>query len=181
MFERPISLLSGCVLAAGGAFALSAPQTFAAFTSSAEVAGNSVEAGGLDVLLVDAAGTPLSAPIVSVANAQPAMTTKTFTVRVKNGGSLPGTVELHTAGLVDGTAASLDDVLVATVKNAGGTTLFSGKVSALSVVLASLAAGDTAVLTLELTWPDLPGVDDNPYQEASLSFSLVADSSQLIA
>lgn len=181
MFHKSISILTSCAIAAGGAFALSAPQTFAAFTSSTTVTGNSVAAGTVVVRLVDAGGVQLSSPIVAVTNAQPAMTTKTFTIRVKNGGSLPASVDVHTASLVDGTANSLDDVLLATVKNAGGTTLYSGKVSGLSVLLSSLPAGETASLTLELTWPDLPGVDDNPYQDASLTFSISADASQLIA
>lgn len=180
MFEKSISILASCAVAAIGAFAVSAPQTFAAFTSSTTNAGNSVAAGTVLVKLVDASGTQLASPIVSIANAQPAMFTKSFTIRVKNGGSLPAAIDVHSAALVDGTANSLDDVLVATVKSAGGTTLYSGKVSALSVLLSSLAAGETATLTLEVTWPDLPGVDDNPYQDANLTFSIAADASQLV-
>lgn len=180
MIQRTMPVLLTCGLVASGTFALSAPQAFGEFTSTASVTGNQVHAGTLQVQLVDASGNALTGPIVSVTDAMPAMATKTYQVRLRNAGSLPATVELHSSNLVDGTANSLNDVLVATVKD-GATTLYSGTVSGLTAQLSSLAAGTTATLTLELTWPDLPAVDDNPYQDAVLTFALVADASQLVA
>lgn len=180
MFDKSMPALLACGFVAAGTFALAAPQAFGQFTSTSTVTGNEVHAGTLQVQLVDASGNPLAGPIVSVADAMPAMATKTYSVRLRNSGSLPAAVELHSSNLVDGTANSLNDVLVATVKN-GATTLYTGNVAGISAQLSSIAAGTTATLTLELTWPDLPAVDDNPYQDAVLTFALVADASQLVA
>ena len=181
LMNKTLPLLATCGLAVGGAFAISAPQAFAEFTSSAQVTANQVHAGTVQVQLVDGAGAVLSTPIVNLTNAQPSMTTKTYTIRIKNKGSLPAAIELSSAGLVDATAQSLDDVLHAVVKTAGGATVFDGKVSALSVPLASVAAGQLVELTLELTWPDVASVDDNPYQDGGLTFTLAVAASQLIA
>lgn len=180
MLGKTIPIATSAALAIGGAFAVVAPQAFAEFTSNATIASNHVHAGTLQVQIVDATGQQLTAPIINLTDAAPAMSTKSYSLRLRNLGSLPAAVAIHVGSVVDATANSLNDVLVATVKNAGGTTLYTGSLTGLSVELASIAAASTEVLTLELTWPDLPAVDDNPYQDAAITFAVLADGSQLV-
>ncbi len=168
-------------IAASCAFALSAPSVFAGFTSRATTTSNTAVAGRLRVEMVDAAGVVSSTPIVSITGAMPAMTARTSTIRFKNNGTLPATVLLHTNNVSSSTANSLDTVLVARVLDSNNNQLYSGSLSGLSVNFASVAAGATVTLTLEITWPDVPTVDDNPFQDASLTFELLADASSIAA
>jgi len=178
--SRTVSAALSIAIAAGGAFAITAPHAFADFTSTSNVTNNTAAAGRLQVQIVDATGTELTAPIMTVSGAMPAMTAKTSTVRFKNSGSLPAQVRLHSQNVTSATAGNLDNVLNARVLE-GTTVLYTGTLSGLTHTFASVAAGSTTTLTLEITWPDLPTVDDNPYQDASLSFELVADASSIAA
>ena len=168
-------------IAASCAFALSAPSVFAGFTSSSTTSNNTATAGRLQVELVDANGAVSASPVVSVTGAMPSMTARTSTIRFKNNGTLPAAVLLHSNNLSASNVNTLDNVLVARVLDSNNNQLYSGTLSGLSINFASVAAGSTVVLTLELTWPDLPAVDDNPYQDASLTFELLADASSIPA
>ena len=168
-------------IAASCAFALSAPSVFAGFTSRSVTTNNSAVAGRLLVELVDANGNVSTAPVMSVTGAMPSMAARTSTIRFKNNGTLPASVIFHSNNVSATTSSNLDSVLVARVLDSNNNQLYSGSLSGLSVNFASVAAGATVVLTLELTWPDLPAVDDNPYQDASLSFELLADASTITA
>ena len=176
---RPALLTLG--IAASCAFALSAPSVFAGFTSRSVTTNNQAVAGRLLVELVDANGSISTAPVMSVTGAMPSMTAKTSTVRFKNNGTLPAAVVFHSNNVTASSASNLDSVLVARVLDSNNNQLYSGSLSGMSVNFASVAPGATVVLTLELTWPDLPAVDDNPYQDASLSFELLADASAITA
>lgn len=178
--SKLIPILTTCSVVAAGTFALSAPQAYSEFTSTSSLTGNSVTAGSISVEIVDASGQTLATPIISVTDAYPAMAARTSTLRLYNAGSLPAAVNLHSADLEALTSANLNDVLQVRVLNAGGTALYTGKVGSLEVLFESLAPASTTVLTIELTWPDLPAVDDNPYQDAALNFGLVADASNLV-
>lgn len=168
-------------VAAVCAFAFAGPQVFAEFTSTSVNQNNSADAGTLDVDLVDASGQVFTTPIVTIANAMPGMSTKTSTIRLKNNGSLPASVRLHSANLVPLTTANLNSVLVVKVLDGSSNQLYSGTLSGLTLNLASIAAGSTTTLTMEITWPDLPAVDDNPYQDASLTFEIAADAASIAA
>ena len=168
-------------LAASCAFALSAPSVFAGFTSRATTSSNTATAGRLQVEMVDAAGVVSTSPVVSITGAMPAMTARTSTIRFKNNGTLPASVLLHSNNVTSSSASSLDTVLVARVLDSNNNQLYSGSLSGLSVNFASVAAGATTTLTLEITWPDVPTVDDNPFQDSSLTFELLADASSIAA
>ena len=168
-------------IAATVGFATTVPQAIAAFTSTASSTLNRASAGTLSTIFVDGSGNVLTSPIIQVTNAAPNMATQTTTIRIKNVGSLPAQARLHTANLVSATTPSLNDVLLATVTDAQSHVLYSGNVSGLDTSFASLAAGTTTVLTLAITWPDLPQIDDNPYQDASLSFEVAVDASSISA
>jgi hypothetical protein len=77
------------------------------------------------------------------------------------------------------TSSSLNDVLLATITDASSRVLYSGNISGIDVSLASIAASSQSVLDLNITWPDLPNVDDNPYQDSSLSFEVALDASSI--
>lgn len=181
MFKKAGPALFTVGLAASCAFALSAPSVFAGFTSRATTTSNTATAGRLKVEMVDAAGVVSATPVVSITGAMPGMTARTSTIRFKNSGSLPAAVLLRSNNVAASTANSLDTVLVARVLDTNNNQLYSGSLSALSVNFASVAAGATVSLTLEITWPDLPAVDDNPFQDASLTFELLADASSIAA
>ena len=177
--ERTLPFIATCTFAISGSLAITAPHAFAEFTSTSAVSGNDVAAGAIKVEIVDSNGAVQTSPIVSVANAYPAMSTKTFTLRVKNNGSLPAAVVLHSGNLVDATASSLNSVLVLTLKN-GATSLYSGNISGLTHSFSQIDPGVQLTLTVEITWPDLPAVDDNPFQDGGLTFGIVADATQLL-
>lgn len=179
ILQKVFPFAAASVVAVSGAFAMSAPQAFAEFTSTSINNDNSVSSGVIAVELVDATGTLLSAPIVNISNAAPSMSSKVHTVRIKNSGTLPAAVLLHTGNVVSDPTSDLNDVLVATVTD-GADTLYSGSLSNLSVNIASLAADSTLSLTLTITWPDVVNVDDNPYQDSLMSFAVIADASNLI-
>ena len=76
MIKKTVPILASSALAVSGAFAVTAPQAFAEFTSTASVTNNSVKAGTVVVKLVDALGAAQTSPIVSLTGALPAMSTK---------------------------------------------------------------------------------------------------------
>ena len=99
-------------------------------------------------------------------------------IRIANTGTLPTNTRLYTTNL-NSTAHNLDDVLKIELKNDQNLSLYSGKISNLSLNLANLAAGSTKAITAIITWPDDLAVDDNPYQGASLSFEFAVDSASI--
>ncbi|MEY4348528.1 MAG: hypothetical protein RIS43_947 [Actinomycetota bacterium] len=167
------------VVAVVGAFALMIPNAVAAFTSTVTSQTNSARAGTLSTIFVDSSGAVLSTPIISVANAQPGMSAQSTSIRIKNVGSLPATARLHAVNVAASTPSSLNDVLLATITDASSRVLYSGNISGIDVSLASIAASSQSVLDLNITWPDLPNVDDNPYQDSSLSFEVALDASSI--
>jgi hypothetical protein len=166
-------------VAVSAAFLLTVPNAFAAFTSSAHSASNSASAGSLSTIFVDSSGAVLSTPLIQVANAAPSMAAQSTTIRIKNVGTLPADARLHVTNLTNTTSANLNDVLLATVTDAASNVLYSGNVAGLDIPFSALPASSTKVLTLSITWPDLPNVDDNPYQDAGMSFEIAIDASSL--
>ena len=178
--QKIFPFAAASVVAVSGAFAMSAPQAFAEFTSTSLNADNTAASGVVQVDLVDQAGAVLSNPIVNITNAAPSMATRSNTIKIKNNGTLPSAVLLHSGNLVVDPTSDLNDVLVATIKDSTNNVLYTGTLENLSVSFAEIAAGATVTLTLEITWPDLAEVNDNPYQDAAMSFSIIADASNLI-
>lgn len=159
-------------------FAWSIPQTFAAFTATTAISSNTATAGSVGIQIVDGGGAVLTSPIFSIQDAYPDMPAQVSTIRLSNTGSLASAVELFSRNLTP-SSANLDDVLRLEVLDSDSTQLFVGKISDFNVVLASQPPGSLKVLTLRITWPDLAGVNDNPYQAATLSFELAADSESI--
>lgn len=181
MYQKKLmSLVTSFSLAAAGAFALSAPGVFADFTSLSTVAENSVSAGTVDVQLVSATGQIQTSPILAVTDAAPSMTAQTSSIRIKNNGTLAAAIELTSADLVASAGADLNDVLRLIVRDENNQVLYSGTVSGLSIEVASLAAGATVNWNISVSWPDLVGVDDNPYQGAVLAFEFQVAASNLV-
>lgn len=179
--SKPLATVTSLAFASCCAFAITAPTVFAEFTSTASVAANSASSGTLEVQLVDSNGAIQSSPYITLTNAQPAMAVSTHSVRVKNAGSLSSAIRVTSANVTPQSAADLNDVLQLKVLNATGTELYSGTINDLDIFFASVSPGSTMVLTFEIRWPDLPGVDDNPYQDAGITFEVVADASSLAA
>jgi len=179
-YPKILPLVASLGVALGGSFAINAPHAFAEFTSTSAVKSNSATAGTISVSLVDAAGVIQTTPIVAITAAAPAMATRTSTIRIRNSGSLPAAVRVHTGNLASATANNLNSVLVAKVIDSTNAQLFTGSLSDLSVSLASVAAGQTVVLTLQITWPDLAAIDDNPFQDSVLTFEISADAASLV-
>ncbi|MEY4323460.1 MAG: hypothetical protein RL410_1241 [Actinomycetota bacterium] len=166
-------------LAVFGAFAVMVPNAVAAFTSTATVQSNSAHAGTLSTIFVDANGSVLSSPIMQITNAQPGMAAQTTAIRIKNVGSLPASARVHSINVSSATSPSLNDVLLATITDSNSHVLYSGNVSGIDVALSSIAATSQSVLDLSITWPDLPNVDDNPYQDSALSFEIALDATSI--
>lgn len=159
-------------------FAYMVPTTFAQFTSQTISQNNALEAGTVGVEIVDADGLVSLEPIIDVINAQPDMNSQSSVIRIANTGTLPTDTRLYTTNL-NSTAHNLDDVLKIELKNDQNLSLYSGKISNLSLNVANLAAGSTKAITAIITWPDDLAVDDNPYQGASLSFEFAVDSASI--
>lgn len=160
-------------IAVGATFA---PGTLAAFTDDATSVGNSATAGTMHIDVVDNAGNVTNAATVQLTNASPNMKTRSYTLSVKNSGSLAASLRVRATNVV-ASENSLNDVLQVQVMDQLGESVFLGKVSDIDFSLVNLPGTATAGYTIKVTWPDLPGVDDNPYQGATLSFDLVADAS----
>lgn len=173
------SVVSSFSVAAAAAFAFSAPNVFADFTSSSSVPDNEVAAGTVDVELVDANGTTQIAPIFTINNAMPYMTAESQTLRIKNQGTLDAAIELTATNLVS-SSSNLDDVLRIVVRDSSNQILYSGQISALSIEVGNLAAGAELDWTVAIDWPDLPAVDDNQYQAAALAFEFNVSASNLV-
>jgi hypothetical protein len=181
MYQKKLmSLVTSFSLAAAGAFALSAPGVFADFTSVSNVTDNSVAAGTVDVDLVSATGQLQTAPILAVTDAGPSMAAQTSTIRIKNNGTLPAAIELTSADLVASAGGDLNDVLRLVVRDQNNQVIYTGTVSGLSIEIPSLAAGVTLNWSVAVNWPDLVGVDDNPYQGAVLAFEFQVAASNLV-
>jgi hypothetical protein len=159
-------------------FAWSIPQTFAAFTATTAISANTATAGTVGIQIVDSAGAVLTSPVFSIQDAYPAMPAQVSTIRLSNTGSLASAIELFAANLTPSNA-NLDDVLVLEVLDSDSTQLYLGKISDFNILLSSIPAESLEVLTLRITWPDLVAVNDNPYQAATLSFELAADSESI--
>lgn len=175
-----LSVVSSFTVAAAGAFAFSAPNVFADFTSTSSIEDNEVNAGTVDVNLVDANGVEQSLPLFTINNAMPHMTAQSQALRIKNEGTLPAAIELTTTNLVS-SSSSLDDVLRIVVRDAANQVLYTGKISELSIVIGNLAAGSQLNWTVAIDWPDLTSVDDNLYQAAALAFEFNVTASNLVA
>lgn len=161
------------------AFLMTVPNAFAAFTSSAQSRSNSAAAGTLSTIFVDGSGNVLSSPLIQVVNAAPGMPAQSTTIRIKNVGSLPAEARLRVTNLASTTSANLNDVLLATVTGSNSSVLYSGNIANLDVPLSALQASSITSLTLSITWPDLANVDDNPYQDAALSFEIAVNASSI--
>ena len=175
-----MSVISSFTVAAAGAFAFSAPNVFADFTSTSSIEDNEVNAGTVDVNLVDANGVEQLLPIFTINNAMPYMSAQTQTLRIKNEGSLPAAIELTATNLIS-SSANLDDVLRIVVKDANNQVLYTGKISELSIQVGNLAAGTQLNWSVAIDWPDSPTVDDNLYQAAALAFEFNVTASNLVA
>lgn len=161
------------------AFLLTVPNAFAAFTSTAQSTSNSASAGTLSTIFVDGSGNVLASPLIQVVNAAPGMAAQSTSIRIKNVGTLPADARLRVTNLLSTTSANLNDVLLATITGSNSNVLYSGNIANLDVPLSSLQASSTTSLTLSITWPDLANVDDNPYQDAALSFEVAVDASSI--
>lgn len=159
-------------------FAWSIPQTFAAFTATTAISSNTATAGTVGIQIVDSTGTVLTSPVFTIQDAYPDMPAQVSTLRLSNTGSIASAVQLFSRNLSPSTS-NLDDVLKLEVLDSDATQLFIGKISDFDVLLASLPPATLKVLTLRITWPDVAGVNDNPYQAATLSFELAADSESI--
>ena len=163
-------------VAVGGTFA---PSTLAAFTDTSVSTANTAEAGTLSIDVVDNQGNVTSAARVAVENASPAMLTRSYTLTLKNSGSLDSSLRVRSTNLL-ASEANLDDVLnVQVVDTVKSEIVYTGKISALDFTLNNLPSTSTAGYTIKVTWPDDVAVDDNPYMGATLSFDLTADASSV--
>ena len=162
-------------VAVGGTFA---PSTLAAFTDTSVSTANTAEAGTLNIDVVDNQGNVTSAARVAVENASPAMLTRSYTLTLKNSGTLDSSLRVRSSNLL-ASEANLDDVLKVQVFDATNASVYSGKISELDFMLNNLASTATAGYTIKVTWPDDVAVDDNPYMGATLSFDLTADASSV--
>lgn len=159
-------------LAVGATFA---PSTLAAFTDSSSSTANTATAGTLNIDVVDGAGNVSTAATVSVTNASPTMAPRTYTLSLKNSGSLDSSLRVHTK-ITSASTVSLDDVLRVQVLDPLGTIIYTGKVSGLDLTVPNLKSTATSLYTIKITWPD-GGATDNPYQGATMTFDLTADAS----
>lgn len=162
-------------LAVGATFA---PSTLAAFTDTTASTANSVTAGTLNIDVVDGGGNASSAARVTVTNASPSMATRTYTLTLKNSGSLDAALRVKTANLI-ASSPSLNDVLKIQVLDQLNATVYTGKVADLDFSLATMPANSTAYYSIRITWPDEALVEDNPYMGATLTFDITADASSL--
>lgn len=161
-------------LAVGAAFA---PTTMAAFTDTTVASANTATAGTVQVDVVDTAGAVTSDPRITITNAAPDMSTRQYTMKLKNNGSLAASLRVQAANLVP-TGENLDDVLQVQVLDQLNNTVYTGKLSALDFTNESLAASSNIIYTFRVTWPDT-AADDNPYQGAALTFDLTSDASSI--
>ena len=162
-------------VAVGATFA---PSTLAAFTDTTASTANSAVAGTLNIDVVDGAGNASSAARVTVENASPSMALRSYSLNLKNSGSLAASLRVHSAN-VTASVHNLNDVLKVQVIDADGTVVFTGKVADLDFTLANLPANASTIYTIKVTWPDDAAVDDNPYMGATLNFDLTADASSI--
>ncbi|MGH2595746.1 MAG: hypothetical protein ACRDH7_07260 [Actinomycetota bacterium] len=131
--------------------------------------------GALRVEAGDSGGrASASSDIIDVSGAYPGMPAQTSTFEVRNPGALPVTFAVTSTDLVVSGPRSLDDVLRITVRDpATGSVDYRGRLSGLSIERTrTLAAGASAMFTVQVTWPNTPA--DDAYQGAGLHFSLVA-------
>ncbi len=173
----------GAVLAIAGSALVStvavgatfAPSTLAAFTDTTASNANTAAAGTLNIDVVDGAGNVKSSATVAVANASPTMAPRTYTLSLKNSGTLDASMRVHAVNLA-GSTPSLDDVLNVVVSDQLNKVVYSGKISTLDFTNTNLPATATTIYTIKVTWPD-GGATDNPYQGATMTFDLTADAS----
>jgi hypothetical protein len=134
--------------------------------------------GALQVRGADASGRmTASSHVIDVSNAYPGMTAQRSTFEVRNTGDVPLTFTVTSTDLVVSGHRSLDDVLRITVRDRiTGAVAYHGRLSGLRLVHhGALAIGSAATFTVGVTWPRGPG--DDAYQDAGLTFSVVAVSS----
>jgi len=166
-----LARIAGTVAVAGAAAAAAlaiTPGTFGGFTSDTVNPGNSVAAGTL-TMDNSLSGSAVVASTVALDkdNMQPG-DIASGTVEITNDGSLPADMSLAVTGsnnLVDA------NELVLTIKNEGGTTVYTGPVTnvAARALGATWAAGDTHVYTVTV---ELVASAGNDAQGTSASFTL---------
>ena len=162
-------------VAVGTAFA---PSTLAAFTDTTASTANTAAAGTLNIDVVDGSGNASSAARITVTNASPSMATRTYTLSLKNSGTLDASMRLQAANLI-ASSHNLNDVLKVQVYDQLSVNVFTGKIADLDFTLANLPANSSTIYTIKVTWPDDAAVDDNPYMGATLTFDLTADASSI--
>ena len=173
-----MAIASSALLSSVAVGATFAPSTLAAFTDTSVSAANTAQAGTLNIDVVDNQGNVTSAARVSVTNASPAMAVRSYSLALRNSGTLNASMRVRSTNLVT-SSSNLNDVLKVQVYDAENSNVFMGKISDLDFLLTRIGAGETANYTIKVTWPDEVGVDDNPYMGATLSFDLTADASSI--
>jgi|GEM_PF-2773728 len=152
------------------------PSSFASFAAEASTNENALTAGTLTVTVN---GQRTAPALVTVNRAVPVMAQRDYTLTVRNTGTVAAGIVISSENVGGSTARSLDDVLLLVVKNAGGTVVYSGKVSELSFDAGSFAGDASRTYDLELTWPGNASSMDNLYQGADLSFDISAAATSL--
>ncbi len=134
--------------------------------------------GALDVSFADDAGRSISGPYFEVAGAVPGMTATTARVRVVNTGEQAASFRLSATNHRPN-GRSLDDVLEVSVSDGNtGPSIYRGRLSGMAAEPAApLGPGESRTYVVSVTWPDTPA-DDNPYQNAALSFELNVSATQ---
>lgn len=173
-----IAIASSALFSTVAVGATFAPSTMAAFSDTTVSTANTAEAGTLNIDVVDGQGNATSAARVAVENASPSMAGRSYTLSLKNSGSLDASMRVHTVNLL-ASEHDLNDVLQVQVLNQLNATVFSGKIADLDFTLANLPANASTIYTIKVTWPDEALVDDNPYMGATLTFDLTADASSI--
>ncbi len=152
------------------------PSSFASFAAEASTSENALTAGTLTVTVNGARTAPA---LVTVNRAVPVMATREYTLTVRNTGTVAAGIVISSDNVGGSTPRSLDDVLRLVVKNAGGTVVYSGKVSDLSFDAGSFAGDVSRTYDLEITWPGNASATDNLYQGADLTFDISAAATSL--
>ncbi|MFM2105104.1 MAG: hypothetical protein RL338_136 [Chloroflexota bacterium] len=169
--HRHLGLVGSAALATLVVVGVAAPSSFATFAAEGTSNGNSATAGDLTVTVNGLQSAPA---FVTIVNAVPEMSPRTYTLDVTNTGSVAASLTVISRNIGSTTPTSLDDVLSVTIKDSGNATVYAGKISAIDFDLASLAAGATSSYSVAITWPDNPPATDNLYQDAQVSFDIAA-------
>ena len=170
-YIAPLAIL----VAIGAAAVVPSTGAFSSFTSESINIANSVASAEAKIQFVDPdTGLEVSLPRMNVVGALPGMSPLIGAFNLKNTGS--GTVDVTLSSRnVRGLLNNLDDVLIATVKDATGTALYTGKVSEMtSVSFGTIAPAAAKSFTIEITWPATTAPNDATYQGRVLTFDVAA-------